>query len=100
MIIERITAASEMRIPPEVLEALGLKPGDDIAFDVHEGVVWLRRVDFSDSAEIDADTGLDIATLRTMIQESIDDPRPTMSPAEAMASVRADLRARQERNAA
>ena len=43
MIVERITAQAQAKIPDAVLEALGLAPGDAIAFDIVDGRVSLHR---------------------------------------------------------
>ncbi len=44
MIMGRITAKSQTTIPRAVRLALGLKPGDNIAYDIEGDIARLRRV--------------------------------------------------------
>ena len=44
MIHSRITAKSQTTIPRAVREALGIGPGDDIAYEISNGAVVLKRV--------------------------------------------------------
>lgn len=44
MHVTRVSSKGQVTIPKEVREALGLKPGDYVAYNVEEGQVRLRRV--------------------------------------------------------
>ena len=46
MIVGRLTAKSQTTIPRAVRLALGLKPGDSIAYDIAAGEVRIRRAEF------------------------------------------------------
>ena len=41
----RISADSQLLVPPEVLAALGLSAGDPVLFVVQDGMIVLGRVD-------------------------------------------------------
>jgi antitoxin PrlF len=44
MIIGRITAKAQTTIPRAVRLALGIKPGDEVAYEIEDGCVIMRRV--------------------------------------------------------
>ena len=44
MIISRITSKSQTTIPRAVRVALGIHPGDELAYDIKDGIVTLKRV--------------------------------------------------------
>jgi antitoxin PrlF len=46
----RLSSKGQVTIPALVRSAIGLKPGDLVAYDVQDGVVTLRRVDPIDSS--------------------------------------------------
>lgn len=96
MILKRINADAQATIPSEILHELGLSPGDQIGFDIIAGRVVLTRPDggFSDEQDdsLETLTGLDTATLKAMIDEALNDPRPSI-PAEQVFS---ELRARHQ----
>lgn len=89
MIVARIDVDGAAVIPAEVLEGLGAKPGDQIGFEIIDGVVSVFRYPADD--EIDGDTGLSYGKLRTLIKEADDDPRPSIPIEEAFAQVRAHI---------
>lgn len=84
MIVTRIDANAPA-IPAEVLETLGLKPGDSIGWHFLNGRFIVRRA-VADEA-IDEDTGLPMAELRMLIDEAREGP--TMSMEDAFADLRA-----------
>ena len=95
MIVERITKEAQATIPDAVLEALGLAPGDAIAFDIVDGSVRLRRADGLpnpiDEERASAETVLQsgTATLKALIDEALRDPRPSIPAARIFADLRA-----------
>lgn len=89
MIVTRMDADANAVIPAEVLERLGAKPGDQIAFEIIDGEVNLFRYPPDD--EIDEDTGFSYGELRALIKEADDDPRPSTPIDEAFAQVRAHI---------
>lgn len=48
MIVSRITADTLAAFPAEVVRALGLKPGDEVAFEVGLDGVFMTRADEPD----------------------------------------------------
>ena len=48
MIVSRINADALAAFPPEVISALGLKPGDEVAFEVGYDGVFMTRADEPD----------------------------------------------------
>lgn len=93
MIIKRINADAQATIPPEILDELGLTPGDEVGFDIIGGRVVLTRPDggFGDEQDDDLETltGLDTATLKALIDKALNDPRPSIPADEVFASLRA-----------
>lgn len=85
MIIGPIDAEASAAIPAEVVGALGLKPGDEVGFDIADGVVSLFR-NRSDE-EMDEETGLTIAELRAFVAEG--SKGPYIPAEEAFARLRA-----------
>jgi antitoxin PrlF len=45
MIVSRITAKAQTTIPRAVRRALGVKPGDEIAYEIEGDHVLIRRAD-------------------------------------------------------
>lgn len=89
MIVTRMNADATAAIPAEVLEGLGVKPGDQIAFEIIDDEVNVFRYPPDD--EIDEDTGLAYGELRALIKEADEDPRPSIPIDEAFAQVRAHI---------
>lgn len=85
MIVTRLDADASGTIPAEIIETLGLKPGDSIGWHFLNGRVIFRRAMANE--EIDDETGLPMSELRTMIAEARDGP--TVSADEAFADLRA-----------
>ena len=85
MIVTHFDYGAGNSIPAEVIETLGLKPGDSIGWHFLNGRFIVRRA-MADE-EIDEETGLPMAELRTLIDEARDGP--TMSADEAFAQLRA-----------
>jgi len=50
MYVSRLSSKGQVTIPKEIREAIGLKPGDMIAYEVQNGVVTLTRVESFDAA--------------------------------------------------
>jgi antitoxin PrlF len=48
--ISRISSKGQVTLPKKVREAIGVGPGDAVAYDVNEGVVTLRRIEPIDLA--------------------------------------------------
>lgn len=48
MIVSRITADALAALPPEVVRALGLMPGDEVAFEIGMDGVFMTRADSPD----------------------------------------------------
>lgn len=90
MIVTRLDADASGPIPVEIIETLGLKPGDSIGWHFLNGRFIVRRA--VPDEEIDEDTGLPMAELRTLIGEARDGP--TISAEEAFAGLRAHARKR------
>jgi antitoxin PrlF len=44
MIISRITSKAQTTIPRAVRVALGINPGDELAYEIKDGTVTLKRV--------------------------------------------------------
>lgn len=87
MIVTRLDADARASIPAEVMDALGLKPGDRIAFNIVDGEVILHR--FQSEEEIDEETGMTIGALRAFVAEGLDGP--TIPMEEAFDQVRAHI---------
>lgn len=85
MIVTRLDADAGGIIPPEIIETLGLKPGDSIGWHFLNGRFIVRRA--MPDEEIDEETGLPMAELRALIDEARDGP--TLSAEEAFAELRA-----------
>ncbi len=49
MIIRRLSSKGQVTIPRKVRDALGVRPGDTIAYEIEGDLVWLRRVDPCDA---------------------------------------------------
>ena len=45
MIVSTLSNQGRVTIPKKVRDALRVKPGDTIAYEIEGGLVWLRRVD-------------------------------------------------------
>ncbi len=41
----RISAKGQVTIPKQVREGIGLQPGDYVAYELHDGVVILRKAE-------------------------------------------------------
>jgi len=50
MYVSRLSSKGQVTIPKEIREAIGLKPGDMVAYEVQNGVVTLTRVESFDAA--------------------------------------------------
>ena len=50
MALSRLSAKGQVTIPKPIREVLRVKPGDLIAYEVHDGAVILRRVEPFDAA--------------------------------------------------
>ena len=45
MQISRVSSKGQVTLPKRVREAIGVGPGDAVAYDVNKGVVTLRRLE-------------------------------------------------------
>ncbi len=50
MHISRLSSKGQVTIPKDIREAIGLEPGNMIAYEVQDGSVILRRVEAFDAA--------------------------------------------------
>lgn len=50
MLTSRLSSKNQVTLPREVRRALGLKPGDRVAYELHDGVVHLARMEAFDAA--------------------------------------------------
>lgn len=50
MLTSKLSSKGQVTIPREIRETVGLKPGDTIAYDIHDGVVTLKHVEPFDAA--------------------------------------------------
>ena len=51
MILSKLTSKAQTTIPAAVREALGLKPGDEVAYEIEEGRVILTRLTRRDTGD-------------------------------------------------
>ncbi len=93
MIVNRVTPGFAASLPREVMVALDLLPGDTIGYVIEDGAVRLIRVQDEDGEDLTPEeiTGLTTAQIDALIQEALDDPRPSVSAEEAFADVYAML---------
>ncbi|HZF44454.1 MAG TPA: type II toxin-antitoxin system PrlF family antitoxin [Sphingomonadaceae bacterium] len=100
MIVSRLSTKWQTTVPRSVREALGVGPGDTLAYRIEGDQVFVSRA--RDGAEDGDDVDGD-RTIRAAIDEILNDPHPLPSvPAdEAFARVFAHIdRMRDERDAA
>lgn len=92
MILSRLGAKWQTTVPLSVREALGVGPGDSLAYRIEGGQVFVSR------AEDDDDRGEDDihsdAEIQAAIDEALSDPRPTVPAEEAFAEVYAYIEER------
>lgn len=50
MLTSRLSAKSQVTIPKEVRDRIGLKPGDSVVYEVRNGVIMLKRMEPFDAA--------------------------------------------------
>lgn len=50
MFTSKLSMKGQVTIPKEIRQAIGLEPGDTIVYDVHDGVVTLKRIEPFDAA--------------------------------------------------
>lgn len=50
MFTSRLSSKGQVTIPKEIREAVGLQPGDTIAYDIHDDVVTLQHIEPFDAA--------------------------------------------------
>lgn len=50
MLTSKLSAKSQVTIPKEVRDRIGLKPGDSVVYEVQNGVVMLKRMEPFDAA--------------------------------------------------
>lgn len=50
MKVSRLSTKGQITIPKEIRKAIGVEPGDAIAYEVEKGVVILKRVEPFDAA--------------------------------------------------
>ena len=48
--ISRVSSKGQVTLPKKVREAIGVRPGDAVAYDVGKGIVTLRRLEPIDLA--------------------------------------------------
>ena len=50
MLTSRLSGKNQVTLPREVRRTLGLKPGDRVAYELHDGIVHLSRMEPFDAA--------------------------------------------------
>ena len=50
MFTSKLSIKSQVTIPKEIREAVGLEPGDTVGYEVHDGVVTMKHLDPFDAA--------------------------------------------------
>lgn len=50
MPISRLSSKGQVTIPKKTREIIGLQPGDMVSYEVHNGIVTLKRVEPFDTA--------------------------------------------------
>ena len=50
MSTSRISSKGQVTIPKKIREAIGLEPGDTIAYEAHDGVITLKHLEPFDAA--------------------------------------------------
>ena len=50
MLTGKLSAKSQVTIPKEVRDRIGLKPGDVVVYEIRNGVVMLKRIEPFDAA--------------------------------------------------
>lgn len=48
--VSRLSAKGQVTVPREIRQLLGIKPGDTVTYEVHDGTVTLRRAEPFDVA--------------------------------------------------
>ena len=88
MIYSEVLPRGRIDIPVEVREALGLKPGDKLRYEIDGDRVVLSK------GGNEEDHGDDLMTneeLKPIIDAALADDRPTLSADEAFAEIRAHI---------
>jgi len=99
MIVSRLGAKWQTIVPLSVREALGVGPGDSLAYRIEGEQVFVSRDEGNeDSGEDDIHSD---AEIQAAIDDVLNDPRPSIPAEEAFARVFAHIDAmRRERDAA
>ena len=50
MTVGRLSSKGQVTIPKKTRETIGLQPGDMVSYEVHNGIVTLKRVEPFDTA--------------------------------------------------
>ena len=50
MLLSRLSSKGQVTIPKEIRDAVRLKPGDMVAYEVRNGIVTIKRVEALDTA--------------------------------------------------
>jgi bifunctional DNA-binding transcriptional regulator/antitoxin component of YhaV-PrlF toxin-antitoxin module len=86
MMVSRLDADGKLALPKELVELLGLSPGDQVGFHVKDGQAVLFR---DDPDEVEPITGLTTREIRVLLAEAEEgEPVPAE---EAFAQVRAHI---------
>jgi bifunctional DNA-binding transcriptional regulator/antitoxin component of YhaV-PrlF toxin-antitoxin module len=85
MIVTRLDADGKLALTKELLDALDLKPGDEIGLHVEEGQVVMVR--HAPDDEVDEELGMTYGEIRAMLAEA--EEGETVSIEEAFADLRA-----------
>ncbi len=50
MLTSKLSSKGQITIPKEIREAIGLEPGETVAYEVHNGVITLKHIEPFDAA--------------------------------------------------
>lgn len=93
MIVSRLSAKSQTTVPRSVRDALGVGPGDALAYRIEGDQVFISKAEDDDDIEDDVHHE---AAIQAAIDEILNDPHPgpTVSAEEAFAEVYAYIEER------
>ncbi len=72
MIVSRLDADGKLALPAELLDALGIRPGDEVGFYDQGGQMVIFRNPLDD--EVDEELGMTYGEVRGMLAETENEP--------------------------